>query len=171
MSEDLLTRLRLPGETVATVTKLVRNHMYAADAEAAEPTLRRFIRRIGPENVERQFALRAADIVGSGLPTRGDVNERFQERVRATLAARPPLSVRDLALSGEDVLAVLVAAGRLPTGSRGGPEVGALLRVLLERVVDDPALNERQRLLAALHETVGPGAEAIDVVDIPPVSN
>jgi tRNA nucleotidyltransferase (CCA-adding enzyme) len=156
MSEDLLTRLRFPGETVATVAKLVRNHMYAADAEAAAPTLRRFIRRIGPENVVRQFALRAADIVGSGLPKRGDVNERFQERVRATLATRPPLSVKDLALSGEEVLAALIAAGHLPRGSRGGPEVGAILRGLLERVVDDPGLNERERLLAALDEAIGP---------------
>ncbi|MGB8205159.1 MAG: HD domain-containing protein [Candidatus Baltobacteraceae bacterium] len=150
MSAELLTRLRFPNETAETVARLVRNHMYVADPAQAGATLRRFIRRVGVENLERQFALRAADIVGSGLPERGDANERFEARVREVLAERPALSVRDLAISGGDVVAALVAAGRLPRGSRGGPEVGEALRALLELVVDDPALNQRERLLGVL---------------------
>jgi tRNA nucleotidyltransferase (CCA-adding enzyme) len=154
MSAEMLTRLRFPNETAETVARLVRNHMYAADPAQADSTLRRFIRRVGPENLERQFALRAADITGSGLPKRSDANERFEERVREVLAQRPALSVRELAVTGDDAVAALVATGRLPRGSKGGPEVGEVLRVLLERVVDDPALNERERLLVLLPEVI-----------------
>jgi poly(A) polymerase/tRNA nucleotidyltransferase (CCA-adding enzyme) len=155
MSTDLLARLRFSNETVETVARLVRNHMYAADPAQAGGTLRRFIRRVGPENLERQFALRAADIAGSGLPKRGSANEQFEQRVREVLAERPALSVKDLAVSGNDVVAALVAAGRLPRGSRGGPEVGEALRALLDLVVDDPALNERERLLEVLPDVAG----------------
>jgi hypothetical protein len=60
--------------------------------------------------------------------------------------------VADLAIGGEDVIAELVARGVLEAGSRGGPEVGRILRVLLDRVTDDPALNDRAALLALVDE-------------------
>jgi hypothetical protein len=120
--------------------------MYHADPGAAPATLRRFINRIGTDNLAPQFALRAADIAGSGLPKRGPENEIFERRVWDTLEARPPLSVRDLAVSGADAIAALIQAGRLPTGSRGGPEVGRLLRAVLEAVLDDPNIGRQDQL-------------------------
>ncbi|MEO6990039.1 MAG: HD domain-containing protein [Candidatus Baltobacteraceae bacterium] len=146
----LLDRLRFPAEEVATVAGLVRHHMYVADPEASSATLRRFVRRVGPEQLDRLFALRAADIAGSGLPKRDDANERFEARVAAVLAERPPFAVRDLAVGGADVLAALVAARRLPAGSRGGPRVGQILRALLDQVLEDPAANQREELLARI---------------------
>src|SRR5271156_6232670 len=145
-----LERLRFPNDTSETVGRLVRNHMYGADPELEAKTIRRFIKRIGPELLERQFALRAADIVGSGLPKRGDENERFEACVKAVAGQAPPLSVGDLAVDGDDVIKVLVEAGRLPQGSRGDAQVGTVLRYLLERVMDDPAANTAGTLLALL---------------------
>jgi hypothetical protein len=142
-----LEGLRFPNQVIADVEQLVRNHMYSADPAVQPRTARRFIRRIGPDRLDRQFALRAADIVGSGLPKRGTDNEAFEARVRAIMDEKPALSVRDLAVSGNDVIAALVEAGRLPRGSRGGPDVGAVLHRLLEGVLDDPARNEREKLL------------------------
>ena len=147
MAKALLESLRFPNHVVADVERLVRNHMYSADPDVQARTARRFIRRIGPDLLDRQFALRAADIVGSGLPKRGNENEAFESRVRAILAEKPPLSVKDLAVSGNDVIAALVAAGKLPRGSRGGPAVGAILHRVLDGVLDDPGRNARERLL------------------------
>ena len=147
MAQGLLDRYRFPAETVADVGRLVRNHMYAADPGLEAKALRRFARRVGPGSIERQFALRAADIIGSGLPRRGDNNERFEARVREVLAERPPLSVRDLAIGGDDVIAVLVEGGLLPRGSRGSPAVGRVLGRLLEAVLDAPEANTREQLL------------------------
>ncbi len=149
MAREIMERLRFSNEEVETVASLVRHHMYAADASLADGTIRRFVRRIGPERLERQFALRAADVVGSGLPKRGG-NALFEARVRALLALRPPLAVADLAISGTDVIGALVAHGVLPKGSRGAPLVGELLRELLEDVTDDPGRNERETLLSML---------------------
>jgi tRNA nucleotidyltransferase (CCA-adding enzyme) len=152
VARALLGRLRLPNDQVETVARLVRGHMYSADPSAKDATIRRFVRRVGPENLDRLFALRAADIAGSGLPKRDDANERFEERVRAVTAQRPPLGVADLAIGGEDVIAELVARGVLASGSRGGPQVGRILRELLDRVTDDPAVNDRAALLALVGE-------------------
>jgi hypothetical protein len=105
--------------------------------------------------LDLQFALRAADIIGSGLPKRGPENEAFEHRVLTVLAERPPLSTHDLAVSGHDVIGALVAAGALPPGSRGGKAVGEILHRLLEAVLDDPTRNNREALLAELGVMAG----------------
>jgi len=138
----MLARLRLPNETVETVAHLVRQHMYSADPDAQDRTLRRFIRRIGPGNLDRLFALRRADIAGSGLPKRDDSNERFEARIDVVLAERPAFSVADLALSGSDVIAIFERTGAAEPGFRGDARVGEVLRALFEEVTDDPSRNE-----------------------------
>jgi putative nucleotidyltransferase with HDIG domain len=142
MVAPMLARLRLPNDTVETVAHLVRYHMYSADPELQDTTLRRFIRRIGPEHLDRLFALRWADIDGSGLPKRDDSNERFQARIAAVLAEAPPFRIKDLAISGDDVVAMLVRAGLAPPEFRGDRRVGEVLHALFEEVTDDPSRNE-----------------------------
>ncbi|HEY5257966.1 MAG TPA: hypothetical protein VIJ12_06240, partial [Candidatus Baltobacteraceae bacterium] len=120
-----------------------------------EPALRRFIRRIGPERLDRQFALRAADIAGSGLPKRDDANERFEARVYAEVARRPAFSIADLAIGGDDVIAAMVARGAAPAGYRGDGRVGAALRWLFEQVTDRPERNDADSLLRLLENYIG----------------
>ncbi len=144
---SMLARLRLPNNVVETVVHLVRQHMYTADPDLQPKTLRRFIQRIGGAHVERLFALRAADIIGSGLPKRDDRNERFETRVMAALAERPAASVRDLAIDGRDVIEVLHERALVPAGFAGDSRVGRILRQLFEAVTDDPILNDRTTLL------------------------
>ena len=147
MSVAMLERLRFPRDTVATVEHLVRQHMYSADPESQPRTIRRFVNRIGVTCLERLFALRHADVIGSGLPKRSDENERFEQRVAQIVAEKPPFSLRDLALRGSDLLELLVERGLAPPGFRGDERVGAVLRKLFEDVLDDPRRNERATLL------------------------
>ncbi len=142
MVPAMLGRLRLPNDTVDTVTHLVRHHMYNADPDAQSNTLRRFVRRIGADHLDRLFALRWADIDGSGLRKRDDTNERFEARVAAVLAESPPFSIRDLAISGDVVVAMFERTGLAPPGFRGDRRVGEVLHALFEEVTDDPSRNE-----------------------------
>jgi tRNA nucleotidyltransferase (CCA-adding enzyme) len=147
MAVEMLARWRFPNETIATVEHLVRSHMYSADPTLAPKAIRRFINRIGTAHLERLFALRHADIIGSGLPKRSQENELFEARVAQVLEEKPPLAVRDLAISGEDVIALLIERGAAPAGFRGDARVGAVLAALFEEVVDDPTRNERHLLV------------------------
>jgi len=159
MARDVAGRLRLPKDDAELVASLVRRHMYATDDALSDGAVRRFIRRVGPERVELQFALRHADIAGSGLPKRDDGNERFEARVRSEMAAERPFSAGDLAVDGNDVLLALERARRIAKGSRGGPAVGQILSRLLEDALDDPETNERSaqlRRIEALVEDLGP---------------
>ena len=53
-----------------------------------------------------------------------------------------PVSRGDLAVSGDDIRQLGVA----------GPRVGEILGALLDRVLDDPSLNNRERLLELARE-------------------
>ncbi len=152
MAESMLERLRFTNETIKTTKHLVRQHMYSADPDLTDAALRRFIRRVGPFTIERLFALRHADIQGSGLPKRGGANEAFEARVRAELARKPAFSIRELAVDGDDVIEALVRRGAAPPGFKGDARVGVALRWLFEQVTDEPGRNERGLLLRMLEQ-------------------
>jgi tRNA nucleotidyltransferase (CCA-adding enzyme) len=152
MAEAMLERFRFSNEVVKTTQHLVRHHMYSADPQLTDAGLRRFIRRVQPENIERLFELRHADVRGSGLPKRDDSNERFEDRVRAELARKPAFSVADLAVNGDDVIGALLRRGEASTGFTGDERVGAALRWLFEQVTDEPERNERTLLLQNLEQ-------------------
>ena len=63
----------------------------------------------------------------------------FRKSVAAIRAANPPLSLKDLAVKGDDLIAA---------GVRPGPDVGAALARLLEEVLEDPARNTKSYLLS-----------------------
>ncbi len=155
MAQAMLARLRFPNELVQTVRHLVLAHMYSADPDLSDVAIRRFIRRIGVQHLSRQFALRAADIAGSGLPKRDDSNERFEARVHAELARKPPFSIKDLRVDGTTVIAMMVEKGIAQPGFAGDPRVGEALRFLFEKVTEQPERNERGTLIALLRQYFG----------------
>ncbi len=152
MAQEMLSRLRFSNDDVATVDHLVRHHMYNQDPELSDAAVRRFIRRIGLHDLRRQFAVRAADIAGSGMPKRDDSNERFEARVWAEVERKPAFSVTDLAIDGGDVMSAMVERGLAAPGFRGDYRVGRALQWLFEQVTEQPERNERETLYALLVE-------------------
>lgn len=152
LAEQLLTRLRAPRAEIARVTRLVRHHMFAYGPEWTDAAVRRFVRRVGRDLLDDLFALRAADDVASGVrePRRGGWSE-LQRRAAAVIAS-DPLDAKQLAVTGDDLVAEL--------GLTPGPIVGQLLADLLEAVLEDPGLNSRDRLLALAAERRAAGTDA-----------
>jgi tRNA nucleotidyltransferase (CCA-adding enzyme) len=145
MSAAIAERLKLSNRERERVVGLVLNHMFWYTPEWTDGTVRRFINRVGPEQLAPLFALREADVIGRGRGEKpSDELAALSARVDAEMARASALKIADLAIGGGEVIAAL---GRPP-----GPIVGAVLRRLLERVLDDPSLNERERLLALVPE-------------------
>jgi tRNA nucleotidyltransferase (CCA-adding enzyme) len=114
--------------------------------EMTDGAVRRFVRRIGGvEALDDLFALRAGDVAGRGFGEDPEVEiKELRERVADVAAADAVLKVTDLAIGGGDVMRVL--------GIPPSRMVGEVLEKLLERVIDDPALNETEKLEALLPE-------------------
>jgi tRNA nucleotidyltransferase (CCA-adding enzyme) len=146
MADAICRRLKLANADRGRVTAMVRDHMFFYSPEWSDGTVRRFVRRVGgTEALEALFALREGDIEGRGFDEDPEVElGELRRRIGVVAAADAALRVTDLAVDGKDVMRVL--------GVAPGPEVGAILEKLLERVLDDPSLNERERLEALLPE-------------------
>ena len=146
MAAEVLERLRVPGWQAAEIIHAIRHHMYAYDASWTDAAVRRFIRRLEPIGTSLVFALRRADNVASGVRAEGEANQaELERRIAEELAHRPDLLLGSrLAIDGNDIQREL--------GIDPGPRIGIILDALMERVLDDPSLNERPVLLGMARE-------------------
>ncbi|MCL5038597.1 MAG: HD domain-containing protein, partial [Firmicutes bacterium] len=146
MTRDALSRLRYPGATIDRVVHLVGQHMslhYTPGMKDA--AIRRVIARVGRENIPDLVALLVADRRASGTKEGGISPGTLELLARAEdMLKKDPLSLQDLAVQGQDVMAV--------TGLPPGPPVGKILRGLLELVLEEPRLNQRDVLLEKIAE-------------------
>jgi tRNA nucleotidyltransferase/poly(A) polymerase len=140
LAELMLSHLAFPRRDVEAVADLVRYHMFSYEPRWSGAAVRRFIRRVGRDLVGDLLSLRAADNLGSGLAADAGHLDELRRRVAAELAAGAPLSLRELAIHGDDLVSEL----SIPAG----PVVGRLLAHLLDQVLAEPALNSRAGLLA-----------------------
>ena len=137
-----LDRLRAPRAVRDRVVALVRHHMFSYEPNWSDAAVRRFIGKmdaLGPGALDELLALRQADNVGSGLPASAGRIDELRARIAAELAADVVLDRRGLAIDGSDLITEL--------GLGEGPRLGRILEDLLDRVIVDPALNDRPTLL------------------------
>jgi poly(A) polymerase/tRNA nucleotidyltransferase (CCA-adding enzyme) len=139
LARDLLERLHYPRSVIERVGLLVRYHMPTYQPEWGDAAIRRFIRKVGRHGLEELWALTEADNIGSGEPRDAGGLAELRRRVDEQLAAEVALDLGDLAVDGDDLMTELDLVS--------GPTVGRLLDGLLERVMDDPTLNDRPTLL------------------------
>jgi tRNA nucleotidyltransferase (CCA-adding enzyme) len=142
-AEELLRRLKFSNAVTGRVSGLVAKQSDLFPPDAPDAGVRRWLLHVPPDLVPDLFRLRIALWRAQPVP-RGerDLLERWRH-VRRVLASRPPLSTADLAIDGTDLKAI---------GLAPGPQFGALLRTLLDRVIEDPSLNEREMLLRLARE-------------------
>jgi tRNA nucleotidyltransferase (CCA-adding enzyme) len=140
MARTLLTRFAYERGTVEKVSALIAQHMFSYERKWSGAAVRRFIKRVGRDRVTDLINLRRADNIGSGLaPDAGHLTE-LEARIAKELEDGSPLTLSELAVRGDDLIAEL---GLVP-----GPEIGQLLERLLGTVIEDPSRNDRSVLLA-----------------------
>lgn len=145
IAEKILVRLRFPNETVHNVCHLVKEHMFHYESNWSDAAVRRFIVRVKAECLEDLYDLRLADMYGM-YNEKVDVRysasvsllQELDERVKKELEKKTVLSLKSLAVNGRDLMAAGIPAGK---------ELGRILNELLDCVLEDPEMNERERLL------------------------
>jgi tRNA nucleotidyltransferase (CCA-adding enzyme) len=142
LARSALLRLRYPNTLRERVVRIVRYHMFQigkGDAVRA----RRFLAKHGDDLAFQLVDHKDADYRGKpgleGEPPIEDIEKLEHFRRVLQRERRNPHRLKDLAVGGDDLIAI---------GLSPGPELGRILRGLLHDVVDDPSLNERETLLA-----------------------
>lgn len=137
-SVELMTRLRFANAEIRRMSDLLA-HAYDAPAAAADAAAyRRWLSRAGPERLNDLTRLWVAQVRAEAPERRTPEPAQRWREARRVLRSNPPLHTGNLAIGGHD----LIALGLPP-----GPRFGEILAALLERVLDDPDLNARERLL------------------------
>jgi len=165
MTKEILKRLRFSNKEIDQVCTLVRWHMfyfpYDEDSlmkgelrtERSQPgvgewgdaAIRRFVKNVGGEDaIDDLIRLRIADATANPMSS---FNEKeicaLQERIAQVRQKDMALKVSDLDIKGEDLEAL---------GIDPGPKMGKILYELLELVIEDPAINDKEKLINIVKE-------------------
>ncbi|MFQ5453301.1 MAG: CCA tRNA nucleotidyltransferase [Candidatus Zixiibacteriota bacterium] len=132
----VLRKFKYSNEMIRDVRTLVKRHMFSADV--TEKGLRRLVKKVGVDLIFDLLDLRRADVIGQGMGgTTEDVDE-FEISIKEELNKKPPFSISDLAIDGNDIMLMFKI--------KPGPLVGKILDYLMELVLDDPGNNTLEKL-------------------------
>ena len=114
--------------------------------EWTDAAVRRFIKRVGTGTVDPLLRLGEADALGKGRNVEQELEslKELRGRIDAAIEEGSALTTQDLAIGGNDVIEHLEGGA--------GPAVGQILRSLLDRVIEDPSLNTRDKLMPIVEE-------------------
>ena len=109
---------------------------------------RRFLRRNGEELAFDLIDHKHADLLGKRgsegePPPQGEIDALLRFGGVVEQERTSPHRLRDLAVDGTDLIEL---------GFQPGPQLGRILDELLDAVVEEPALNQRDELLARAKE-------------------
>lgn len=140
VAQTVLKRLKAPTALINTVCTLIRYHdiRYKATDRVA---VKRLIGKVGIKTVRDILKLRKADTLSQSprYYYRLDGLNKLSELVNELEGMDAAFTVRDLALSGRDIIAL---------GVREGPQVGKILNETLEDVISDKVENEKFILIS-----------------------
>lgn len=146
MARKILLRLKSDLATMENVVTLVRVHDNTFPTTRAG--MRRFIGRLGMPVIEQLFAVKKADQAAQSSHEQLSKKEELRQAallIDDVLAEPPAFSVKDLAITGRDLIA---------SGIKPSPAMGQLLATLLAEVQDESLPNERAALLARAQQLI-----------------
>jgi tRNA nucleotidyltransferase (CCA-adding enzyme) len=140
MARAILVRLRCSNALIDSVRHLIKEHMFHYTDDWSDSGVRRFIARVGWENLANIYRLRRADAYATAAVEPGpDFLLRLGDRAEKIMNEKQAFSLKDLAVNGNDLIDM---------GIKPGKTIGIILGELLETVLDDPSQNTRDTLLA-----------------------
>lgn len=141
VAKKVMRRLKYSNAEIDFVTLLVRQHMFYYQDEWTDGAVRRFMKAVGIENIKPLLKLREADRLGSG--NRKDKESKaipkLLSRIDKIIEEENAITVKDLKINGNDLMKEF--------NLKPGPIVGKILNYLLDLILDEPSLNDKEKLM------------------------
>ena len=137
IADKVAKRLKFSKDQRRRLFILIRQHMFYYQTQNSDASIRRFMRHVGLENIDDILDLREADRLGSGARKTSWRLEEMKQRMIEQL--NQPMKVTDLAINGHDLMTEF--------DKKPGSWLGEILGKLLEKVLDDPELNTKEKLM------------------------
>ena len=139
-AKQVLRRLKFDNDTIDRVVHLVRWHDYRF--EQTPSGMRKAMSKIGKEAMELLFEVKRADTSAKNPDYWQQEYDKLEAAIqlyRDILARDECVSLKELNISGRELIAI---------GMEPGRQIGQLLNMLLDKVLEEPELNKRDSLLA-----------------------
>lgn len=136
LARNILKRLKCSNYLIDTVSLLIENHMIRYTDNWTDGAIRRFINKVGKENINSLFEVQWCDQIASEGRAKIELYDRFIERIKEV--QKTAMTVKDLAITGNDLNNLGIPKSKI---------MGEILSKLLEMVLDYPSLNDREVLL------------------------
>ena len=145
ITKEVLSRLRFDNETIRRMELLVEWHDIPLSAE--KKRVKRLLQKLSDADILRLLEIKRCDRLAHApsfreLPPDLALIPSVMEEIRAEDAC---LSLRTLAISGDDLMALGVPKGK---------QIGELLHALLDEVIEERLPNEKNALLQAAKERI-----------------
>lgn len=135
---NICERLKFSKKEKEKIVTLIRWHMFSVNENLTDSAVRRFIRKIGVNNVKDMMDLRVGDRLGGGTQTAESWRLKlFKKKIEKQLKPAP-FSINDLKIDGNDIMHEL--------NLKPGPVIGRILNKLFEEVDEDLSLNDKKYL-------------------------
>jgi tRNA nucleotidyltransferase (CCA-adding enzyme) len=138
-AKAILRRLKFDNETIDTVVRLVKWHDYRITLTPA--TMRKAINKIGADIMDLLFEVKKADLLAQNPMTWEDKVKHLNQAVQLyheVMDKKECVNLKMLEINGKELIEL---------GFKPGVVIGEVLNHLLEQVLDNPDLNNKQALL------------------------
>lgn len=142
MAKKIMRRLTFDNDSISKTCRLIKFHDYRM--EDTSRAFRRSVSKIGEDIMNMLFLVEYADVLSQSSKMLDDKLSKINagiKRFEYIMENAQPLSIKDLAVTGSD----LIAAGMKP-----GPKMGDVLKKMLDMVLDEPETNTKEKLLEYL---------------------
>lgn len=146
MTKDILKRLKFDNDTIKKVCKLIEFH--DDRPEISPRNVRRAINRIGIEQFPYIFEVKRADILAQSEYKKNEkLNyvDEYEKVYNNIIKDNQCIQKKDLALNGKDLIAM---------GMKQGKQMGEVIDQLFESVLDNPELNDKNKLTELAHKII-----------------
>lgn len=140
ITEKVMREMKFDNKSVKTVCELVGNHdIIPTDSKKF---VRKMLNKLGKEQTERLLTVEECDKKAQTINK--DSLETFRiitnvrEKINEVIEEENCFSLKDLAINGNDLKNI---------GIKEGKEIGIILNLLLENVLENPENNSREKLL------------------------
>ncbi len=137
----VLKGLKMDNDTIRDVRTIVLWHDFGLKGNVSVKSVRKMLSQMGEEYFDDFVRIKTADIKGQSETFADESFQVLEQIIKyhdEIMEAGNALSIKSLAINGQDLKQQGVAPG---------PEMGQILRYLLDRVLDDPYLNTSESLL------------------------
>ena len=135
---EVLKRLKYDNKTIEKVRVLVKYH----DRQIGKKkSIRKLLNQIGEDNLRDLLKVKCADILSQNreyLEGRLEELTVIEEKLQEILEQKECFSIKDLDINGRDLIDLGILEGK---------EIGDYLNYCLEKVLEDPRLNNKNDLI------------------------